>query len=64
MALSLCLVILTFWPQININFQDSWCNISLSSLLILLLAVFEISCGKQTDKQTNKTYPRNYRQRG
>jgi len=34
------------------TFQDSWLNISVSSLLILAAAVFEISCG-QTDRQTH-----------
>jgi len=38
------------------DFQDSWWNISVPSLVIIAAAVFEISCGKldrRTDRQTN-----------
>jgi len=34
------------------GFQDSWWNISRTSLMILAAAVFEISCMK--DRQTDK----------
>jgi len=37
--------------QTQDGFQDSWWNISTSSLVILAASVFEISCGqRQTDK--------------
>jgi len=49
----LCLATLTSWPQNKRVFQDSWWNISMSSLVILDASGFEISCGK-TDRQTNK----------
>jgi len=39
-------------PEIN-GFQYSSLNISMSRLVILAASVFEISCGKQTDRQTN-----------
>ena len=42
-----------FDPKIN-DFQDSWCDISVSSLVILAAAVFVISCGK-TDRHINAT---------
>jgi len=37
------------------GFQNSWWNISTSSLVILAAVIFEILCEKnrQTDKQTN-----------
>jgi len=36
-----------------LSFQDSWWTMSVSSLVILAASVFEISCGKQPEKQTN-----------
>ena len=59
-ALFLWLVTLTFdlWPQNS--FQDSSWNISLSSLVILALAVLRYRADKQTDRQTNKQRPLPY----
>jgi len=36
------------------RFQDTQWTISTSSLVILAASVFEISCEKQTDRQTDK----------
>jgi len=38
------------------DYQDSWWNISVSSVVILAASIFDISCGKidrQTRRQTN-----------
>jgi len=44
------------------DFQDSWWNISLSSLLILTAPDFETPCGKiDRDKQTNSAENRTVR---